>query len=287
MKTLKSIISVATISMVLLFYNSAVAQISKGGTPPSFSTSSLKDSIAIIQMPPVNIDSLIQNDTIGNFTFRFGYAIDIDMGLNSSGTWDTLQNGDKIWRLKISSQGAFSINLIYDDFWLPEGSQFFVYNEDKSMILGAFTSDVSNNPYNKFATDLVKGKTTILEYFEPAYANGGRINIDKVIHAYINTFSGHGGSGSCNVDVSCSQGDEWCVEKRAVSLILVDDNTRWCSGCLINNVRQDLTPYYLTANHCLKGDENTWIFRFKYWSPTCNQGNDAGHWVSNWFNSAG
>lgn len=63
-------------------------------------------------------------------------------------------------------------------------------------------------------------------------------------------------------------------------MILVDNNTRWCSGCLINNVRQDLTPYYLTANHCLRGDENTWIFRFKYWSPTCNQGDDAGYWVS-------
>lgn len=272
--------SIFCVIIILLNNNDVIAQISKGGTPPSFSTPTLQDSVAVIQMPVINIDSLIQNDTVSDFSFRFGYAIDVNMGLNNSGTWDTLQNGDKIWRLKISSPDAFSINLIYDDFWLPEGSQFFVYNEDKSMILGAFTSDVSNNPYEKFATDLVKGDITILEYFEPAYTNGGRINVDKVIHAYINTFSGHGGSGSCNIDVSCSQGNDWCVEKRAASMILVDNNTRWCSGCLINNVRQDLTPYYLTANHCLRGDENTWIFRFKYWSPTCNQGDDATHWVS-------
>lgn len=264
----------------MLLYNSANAQISKGGTPPSFSISPLQDSVAVIQMPTLNIDSLILNDTVTDFSFRFGYAIDVNMGLDNSGTWDTLQNGDKIWRLKVSSQNAYSINLIYDDFWLPEGSQFFVYNENKSMILGAFTSDVSNNPYDKFATDLVKGETTILEYFEPSYVNGGRINIDKVIHGYINTFSGHGNSGSCNIDISCPNGNNWCVEKRAVSLILTSDNTRFCTGCLINNVQEDLTPYYLTANHCISGDPTTWIFRFKYWSPTCNQGDDANHWVS-------
>jgi len=278
MKTNKLLFFVIALS-IIIGHQSANAQISKGGIPPSFSSSAIQDSIPIVQMPSFNIDSLIQSDTATDFSFRFGYAIDVNMGLHNSGTWDTLQNGDKIWRLKISSANAFSINLIYDDFWLPEGSQFFVYNEDKSMILGAFTSDLSNNSYDKFATDLVKGSITVLEYFEPSYAIGGRLSIDKVIHAYVNTFSGHGGSASCNIDVSCSQGSEWCVEKRAASMILVDNNTRWCSGCLINNVRQDLTPYYLTANHCLRGDESTWIFRFKYWSPTCNQGDDAGHWV--------
>lgn len=279
MKTNRLFLIMSCISLVV-FYNSANAQISKGGTPPSFSISPLQDSVVVIQMPVLNIDSLILNDTVTDFSFRFGYAIDVNMGLYNSGTWDTLQNGDKIWRLKVNSQNAYSINLIYDDFWLPEGAQFFVYNEDKSMILGAFTSDVSNNPYDKFATDLVKGETTILEYFEPAYASGGKLNIDKVIHGYVNTFSGHGNSGSCNIDISCSNGDNWCVEKRTVSLILTSDNTRFCTGCLINNVQEDLTPYYLTANHCISGDPTTWIFRFKYWSPTCNQGDDANHWVS-------
>jgi len=268
------------ISTTIFLNRDAIAQISNGGTPPSFSIPSLQDSVSVVQMPTVNVDSIIQNDTVGNFSFRFGYAIDVNMGLHNSGTWDTLQDGDKIWRLKISSSGAFSINLIYDDFWLPQGSQFFVYNEDTSMILGGFTAELSNNPSDKFATDLVKGNNTVLEYFEPAYTSGGRINIDKVIHGYINTFDGNGSSASCNIDVTCSQGNDWCVEKRAVSMILVDDNTRICTGCLINNVREDLTPYYLTANHCLIGGETTWIFRFKYWSPTCNQGDDATHWVS-------
>jgi len=273
----RSILSIVFISITFTTYD-AEAQISRGGTPPSFSAT-VKDSVPMILMPVVNVDSLLQNDTVNDFSYRFGYAFDVDMGLYNSGTWDTLTNGDRIWRLRISSPDAFSINLIYDDFGLPQGAEFFVYSEDRSMVLGAFTGS-NNKSHNKFSTDLIKGDVTVLEYYEPVYASGVRINIDKVIHAYRNTFSGNGESGSCNIDVNCPQGDDWCVEKRAVSMILLDDNTRWCSGCLINNEREDLTPYYLTANHCLTGDESTWIFRFKYWSPNCNQGNSATQWAS-------
>lgn len=277
-----------TVGVILLGLTTLTtnAQISIGGLPKSFSEQEIDDSVFTVKMPIVNIDSLLIIDSLEQnqeLPFRFGYSIEVDLGLNNSGDWDTLQNGDKIWRLKINSPEAYSINLIYNDFWLPEGAEFFVYNEDKSMIYGAFTAKINNNTKNKFSTDLTKGATTVLEYYEPAYASGGRINVDKVIHGYKNVFSesGHNNtSQSCYFDITCSDGNAWCVEKRTVSMILVDNNTRLCSGCLINNVKQDLTPYYLTANHCLRGDENTWIFRFKYWSPTCNQGDDAGHYVS-------
>jgi hypothetical protein len=38
---------------------------------------------------------------------------------------------------------------------------------------------------------------------------------------------------------------------------------------MINNVREDLIPYLLTANHCLGGDA-TWIIMFNYESPNCS-----------------
>lgn len=142
---------------------------------------------------------------------------------------------------------------------------------------------------------MVKGNTLVLEYYEPAYTDGGIINLDKVIHGYINTFpedSHNNTNYSCHYDINCSEGYDWCVEKRTVSMILLNENTAICTGCLINNVRQDLTPYYLTAFHCADIDNNgvlspteindaqTWLFRFKYWSPTCNQGDAPTHWVS-------
>lgn len=285
-KTSKKILA---LFCLIFITQTSYAQISKGGVPISFSeVIPIDDTINIIQMPIVNIDSLHIADSLEETEgeielkpFRFGYAIDVDLNLLNAGKLTILPNGDRVWRLKIFSTNAYSINLIYDSFWLPQDAQFFVYNEDRSMVLGAFTSDVSNNVSNQFATDLVQGSAIVLEYFEPSYATGANINIDKVIHGYINTFSdGYGTSGSCNIDINCSHGDDWCAEKRAVSLILVNDNTAWCTGCLINNVREDLTPYYLTAEHCIVGQNtNTMIFRFKYWNQGCGWGTPS-NWVS-------
>ena len=52
-------------------------------------------------------------------------------------------------------------------------------------------------------------------------------------------------------------------------MVLLGNGTRWCSGAMVNNVNEDGTPYFLTANHCL-GSESTWIIMFTYESPTCS-----------------
>lgn len=53
-------------------------------------------------------------------------------------------------------------------------------------------------------------------------------------------------------------------------MVLADDNTRLCSGFLINNVRQDQIPYFMVAEHCLSPDYETWLFIFNYQSPGCD-----------------
>jgi hypothetical protein len=97
---------------------------------------------------------------------------------------------------------------------------------------------------------------------------------------------GLGNSAECEIDVMCPLGNNWCVERRSVAMLLVDENTAFCTGCLINNVRQDLTPYILTAHHCYFNNDGTpkrdpaiSIFRFGYWRPSCN-GSDPGSWSS-------
>ena len=55
-------------------------------------------------------------------------------------------------------------------------------------------------------------------------------------------------------------------------MILTSGGSRLCTGSLINNATQDLSPYFLTANHCLGGN-NSWIFMFNYESPQCSNQN--------------
>lgn len=260
------------------------AQISEGGIPMSFSFDKSIHEIHTLVMPSANIDSVKQAEAkLGNTPrpFRFGYEIDVDIDLKTHGTLKHLPDGGKLWLLKIHSKGAFSINLIYNRFILSKGSRFFVYSEDRTMVLGAFTPEVSNKSYTEFATDLVKGNTIVLEYYEPGNSDNGVINIGKVVHGYINTFSGGFGlSEPCNVDANCPLGNNWIYEKRSASLIIIGGSS--CSGGLINNTAQDRRPYYLTADHCFSSiSPNSWIFRFKYWRPNCGSGNpDPNVWKS-------
>jgi hypothetical protein len=282
------------LTFVLFNCSKGSSQLSEGGYPRSFALDNIKSSLVEVIMPSINNDSLIQNENVDNNVFRFGKAIDVDINMLNIGTLDTLPNGDKLCRLKIRSDNAYSINLIFDDFWLPDGADVFVYSVDKSDIIGAFTAKLCNNPKNKFSTDLIKGDIIVLEYYEPSGVSGGVLNIGKVVHGYKDLFNAFeiGNSEDCNIDVNCSQGENWCVQKRSVTWILVQSNEAVCSGCLMNNARQDLAPYVLTGFHCADIDNNgvlsplevddmhTWLFRFKYWSPTCNQGDGVTNWFS-------
>ncbi len=277
MKTMR--ISGLLFCIVLLAVNPVKAQISGGGTPVSFNKLSLS-AVESVVTGTVDVEAYLAEDKIEQeqgMPFRFGAPFDVNYSLYNSGTWDELDDGSRIWRLEIKSPGAFSINLIYDYFYMPPGGKMFVYSADRQMVLGAFT-ERNNKDHGQFSTAPVKGDDCIVEYYEPAEVRGrGVIAIGRIVHAYRDIFDyggtkeadGFGSSGSCNNNVNCPVGAPWQDDKRAVAMVLLAGGTRWCSGSLVNNARQDGTPYFLTANHCL-GSESTWIIMFRYESPTCS-----------------
>ena len=177
--------------------------------------------------------------------------------------------------------------MIYDEFELPDGARFYIYTEDRQMVYGAFTSR-NNKEHGKFATSPTKGNTTILEYHVDANtAETGKISIKRVVHGYKNVFFGRldkGGepgfdkSGDCNVNINCPEWQDWSSESRSVAMIITAGGLRLCTGTLINNVRQDETPYFLSANHCL-GEEETWVLMFNYESPAC-ENIDGPTWMT-------
>ena len=261
---------------VILLSSVGLTQVSIDSSPKSFS---LNESINIIseELAPFNIDVLIEEDEINNRSdirkpYRFANPISVNFNMNNSGEWITLEDGSLLWTLKVKSPGAFSLNVIYDKFNLPEGAEFFVYSANQDMVLGAFTS-LNHKPHGGFSTAPVVGDEIIFEYNEPFNSNfRGEISIETISHDYKNIFfnesRGYGDSGSCNNNVACSEALEWQDEIRSVAMILTSGGSRICTGSLVNNASQDLTPYFLTANHCLGGN-NSWIFMFNYESPSC------------------
>jgi PKD repeat protein len=268
---------------VLFIAGSAFAQISTNEQP--YSWSDAKTSFLPIlseHLPPVDVDALRAEDEISelqkDIPVRFAYAHEGSVNMNSSGTWQTLANGNRLWRLKIKSAGARSLNFTFSQFYIPQGAKFWAYSEDQSMYRGAFTNE--NVPGNDaFAIGAVAGESVILEYLEPASVQGlGQVTISHVAHDYKDIFSvarAFGSSGSCNNNVNCPEGNAWSNQIRSVAMITLSNGTRLCTGALINNVNQNGTPYFLTANHCMDASSNTWVFYFNYNSPQCSPNQDG------------
>jgi len=272
------------LAFVILFgqYRAATAQISQGGEPLSFETEKANSlsEIKFQKMPPVDTEALkaedAKTDYEGGQPWRFGKNIEVDFDTKNSGTWSTLKDGTKIWRLGIYSPGAVSINLTFEKYRLPEGSELFIYTPNKKEILGAFT-EFNNRDDGKFAATLLPGDKIIVEYNEPAHVEfSGEINLSRVTHGYRGVYEfskAFGGSGDCNVNVACPEAAPREDEIRSVG-ILVTGGSGFCSGALINNTAYDGKPYFLSANHCYS-DPSTLVYWFNWQSETCEDPDES------------
>ncbi len=274
-------------SLLLIASSFIHAQIDEGGVPYSFSHKELKaiSGLKFETMPFFDIQAMLKEDSLNEGTKgrRFAKGFNVSFSLNNSGTWETLNNGDKVWRLGIRSPSAYSINIIFSEYNIPDSAKVFIFNQKTSHVIGAFTSKY-NSVDKSFATMPVKGDEIVVEYFEPKNAGfKGKLTIGKVSHDYRGflkdcyfdppLYKCKGASGSCEVDINCPQGNNWQDEKHAVCLILINGEST-CTASLLNNTARDGTPYLLTANHCVCSydDASTILAYFNYESPTCGGG---------------
>lgn len=266
------------------------AQISEKSKPQSMLQNIQNDIFPQINIQAPDVKTLQNQDA---FTDKHGIAMRIavctpaSINFIETGTWLKLTGGGRICRLAISSTEAQALVLYYKDFKLPAGGKLFLYNQSKTQVVGAFTS-FNNRNGGKFATEMIYGETTILEYYQPAGTVAlPSIQIEEVAYVYRtaeNIFAqrGFGGSDTCEVNVNCPEGDNWQDQAKGTVKILIKKNgqgVELCSGSLINNTRQDHTPYLLTADHCgitaTPEDLDQWVFYHKYQGPGCeNPDND-------------
>ena len=117
-----------SILFLIMAGETILAQVSEGGHPLSFDRK-VRAEIEKVTTPLLNIQALLIEDEIEKeqgIPFRFGYSFEVDYTLENSGNWETLDDGSRLWRLEIFSEGAFSINLVYSHFWVPEGAELFI-----------------------------------------------------------------------------------------------------------------------------------------------------------------
>lgn len=271
------------------------AQISAGGTPLSFSPTFIQqhgsdERLPALPVAPVNVAQALAADE-RNPGARFTDPIAVDLSPATAGEWTDLPDGSALWRLKIRSEGALALAFLYDQFYLPPGATLFMYSEDHRQLLGAYTFQ-NNRTSGKFMTGLISGTAAIIEYYEPAAVAGqGRLHLFRIDRAYRRDFAesdlpgvkryagnampGFGTSLDCNVNANCPAGESYRKQQRSVCriLVVVEEGIGLCTGTLINNTKQDGTPYVLSGFHCQDGYTplyEFWRFDFNYESPGCD-----------------
>ena len=291
--------------LCLLANVSVYSQLSVQGNPPSFVLADLDANIEIKKHPSLDLLKIQEEDDIIDSkggALRFAYPHFVNYSMENSGTWTELKDG-KLWRLKISAKDAISINLVFSDFWMPEGSKFWIYNEQHKSIIGAFTEQNnkgSREALTKFGTDIVIGDYCVLEYFEPKDSeHAGQIEIYQIMHGYRivaghpNAGRAYGDSGNCQVNANCSEGSGYNTEKNGVAVLMTNSSigSAFCSGSLLNNTLPGVEPWFLTADHCIGSmdattntDASTWVFRWDYLTPGCSNPSTE---PTGWFTTSG
>jgi hypothetical protein len=211
--------------------------------------------------------------------WRFALPNAVRLTPERDGRWDDLPDGSRRWRLEVASPGALSLNLGFTVYWLPYGATLSV-RPAAGDAPGLVFDDGDNADHGELWTPVVLGDALLVELVVPAGAGVEPLLELGFVNAGYRYFGGIPAdneiptkkSGSCNVDVVCSQGDAWRAEIASVGLVSINGSLM-CSGSMVNNTAYDGTPYFLTANHCgISGvSAPTVVIYWNFESPVCGQ----------------
>ncbi|MBN1185968.1 MAG: trypsin-like peptidase domain-containing protein [Bacteroidales bacterium] len=261
-----------SVMAALIGFIDILAQKSDGTQPIGFSLEQKAGYIMPTKtMPAFDVQSMLEEDEMFPYPFRYAKMFDVSINIKKEGVYRVVNKADTLWNVRIESPNAYSISLIFKRFVLPEGAKVYIYNESQTAYMGAFTS-VNNKSYKSLAVGDFPGNHIIVEYFEPEKVDGELI-IGKVGHAYkdilLDSKSEYAELADEHINVNCLEGKDWVLEKHSVAKITFSGGS--CTGAMINNTRNDGTPYFLTANHCIstETEANSVVARFNYENTSC------------------
>jgi PKD repeat protein len=251
----------------------ADAQVMEKGTPRSFQIKEKSAQIIpVLALDSVKVQQLLNEDIKFSIDNRYGVVQQCDINIKEAGVKIEVAGNGNIWRYKIESKNAYSLGILFKDYHLPKGASVFVYDESKLRVKGAFTQR-NNNASNQLSLAEFPGKSLIVEYFEPDSPEfSGELVLGAVSQAYVDLQS----TVDTRIGINCTQGANWQGVKTAICLMTFSDTyyDYYCTGSLLNNVKEDGTPYFLTANHCIStaAEASTLVTYFNYENSTCSSG---------------
>jgi lysyl endopeptidase len=234
-------------------------------------------SVPAVRLPAVDRDALLREDAAASGEgrakgLRYGIGRDVRLAAGDGEGFE-LADGSRLWVGEVVAAGALGVRLHFRGVHLPAGAELAVY----APLAPSAAERYEGSPAQSvdFWTGSFAGERVRVEYFSPPGGASARdlpFGVDRLQHLYRDPVAelaeGLRGkaAGPCHNDVSCYP--EWAQTARAVSGIgVVGRDSLFCTGQLLDDQAEDLTPYWLTAHHCVgtaaqaKSAEIYWLYQ--------------------------
>ncbi len=259
------------IPILLLFYYSGFSQLDLN---QEVSPLSSVDLLELPRLDNVYLKSL--HPFQKGQALRFAEGREVHVGPAHTGNWEYTMSDKAVWRQRIKSPDAHTLNVGFTKFHLPESGVLFIYNPKRTSVIGPLTK-ADNDDHNQYWTPMVDGDEIVIELqVDIERRDKVQLLLSKVNHDFLDIKKSL--SGSCNLDVTCGDDDGWGIVDNYRDIIssvgaYTIDGIDACSGALINNTRRDCTPYFLTADHCGISNSNSAsvVVYWNYQNSTCRQ----------------
>lgn len=264
-------VGVAAVAAILAALIASPAA-ARPGTPPASRLQLVRplDAVATIVLPaPVPGPRPTRPGPL-----PFADPFDLHVEPASDGTWEVLDDGARLWRLRIHAPGATDLNFGFSRFVLPPGATLHVYSEDRDYFQGPYTAD-DVSPHGQLWTPVVPGDRAVVELYVPAgVLFEPELLLSRVGRGFRDLFGmrGRPKAGDCNIDVACGEADPWRNEIRSVARYSID-GSGLCTGTMIMDVPGDFRNFFLTAAHCgvAPGNAASVVVYWNFESPSCGE----------------
>jgi hypothetical protein len=255
-------------------------------------------TVPAVRLPAIDREALLREDAAASPEVKakgLRYGVGRDLRISArDGEWIGLADGSRLWVGEIIAGDALGVRLHFQGVRLPAGAELAVYAPLEGYAPGGASQGTARNGFPRFDPDRdlevygsaaaldfwtgsFAGERVRIEYRSPADVEELPFTVDGLQHLYRDPVAelAEGltakAAGACHNDVSCYP--EWAQTARAVSGVgIVNKNSLFCTGQLLDDQAKDLTPYWLTAHHCVgtaaqaKSAEIYWLYQ----TPHCN-----------------
>lgn len=224
--------------------------------------------------------------------YRFATPIEVDLTPENSGEW-SLSGNTATWTLEVESSEAESLNFGFTRYRMPSGGELRLTSSsatENEEPYRAFTA-ADNEDHGQLWTPIVSGGSATITVNLPADQRDElELVLARVNHGFRGIGAIKGGdlekigdssSGDCQIDTACDSSTlpsaGALIEAYEAQIRSVGAFTLYgidaCSGVMLNNARNDNTPYFLTAAHCGIHQDNaaSVVVYWNFENTTCRQ----------------